>query len=204
MNPSNQMRMPSVRHIRDLTDPSVFECRKIPSSQLARGFIIFFLQLVAHITPVSNPLKGGNADYVLTINRNLKGMHLQICRQKNICRLTLLQHWQKQILLAVFQHLYFDNKSAPRVGLASATMSRRSLMIKQYQHYINGAFCDPASGSWFDSENPYTGEVWAKIARGDASDVKAAVKAARAAFDGDWGTTGPTARGKLLVNLRKL
>ena len=55
-------------------------------------------------------------------------------------------------------------------------------MMKHYQHYINGAFCDPASGSWFDSENPYTGEVWAKIARGDASDVDAAVKAARAAL----------------------
>ena len=95
------------------------------------------------------------------------------------------QHWQKQILLAVSQDLYFDNKSASKVDLALAILSKRYLMIKQYQHYINGAFCDPASGSWFDSENPYTGEVWAKIAKGDASDVDTAVKAARTAFDGD-------------------
>ena len=116
----------------------------------------------------------------------------------------LYKHWQKQILLAVFQHLYFDNKSAPKVGLALAILSKRSLMTKQYQHYINGAFCDPVSGLWFDSENPYTGEVWAKIAEGNASDVDTAVKAARAAFDGEWSATGPTARGKLLVKLAEI
>ena len=33
--------------------------------------------------------------------------------------------------------------------------------MKQYQHYIKGAWTDPDSGEWFDTENPYTGEVWA-------------------------------------------
>ena len=54
--------------------------------------------------------------------------------------------------------------------------------MKIYQHYINGALCDPASDEWFDSENPYTGEVWAKIARGNAEDVDRAVTAAKAAL----------------------
>ena len=76
--------------------------------------------------------------------------------------------------------------------------------MKTYQHYINGALCDPASGEWFDSENPYTGEVWAKIARGNAEDVDRAVTAAKAAFDGEWGATGPTARGKLMVKLAEI
>ena len=76
--------------------------------------------------------------------------------------------------------------------------------MKVYQHYINGALCDPASGEWFDSENPYTGEVWAKIARGNAEDVDQAVTAAKAAFDGEWGATGPTARGKLMVKLAEI
>ena len=76
--------------------------------------------------------------------------------------------------------------------------------MKHYQHYINGAFCDPVSGSYFDTENPYTGQVWAKVAKGNASDVDAAVKAARAAFEGDWGAIGPTARGKLLVKLAEI
>ena len=52
--------------------------------------------------------------------------------------------------------------------------------MKTYQHYINGALCDPASGEWFDSENPYTGDVWAKIARGNADDIDHAVTAAKA------------------------
>lgn len=73
--------------------------------------------------------------------------------------------------------------------------------MKQYQHYIDGQWTDPASGQWFDTENPYTGEVWAKIARGNAADVDKAVAAAKAAFDGGWGTSNPTDRGKLLCRL---
>ena len=76
--------------------------------------------------------------------------------------------------------------------------------MKTYRHYINGALCEPASGEWFDSENPYTGEVWAKIARGNAEDVDRAVTTAKAAFDGEWGATGPTARGKLMVKLAEI
>jgi len=76
--------------------------------------------------------------------------------------------------------------------------------MQTYQHYINGKFVDPKKGVWFDSENPYTGAVWAQIARGDADDVDAAVAAAKAAFDGVWGRTGPTQRGKLLVKLAEI
>jgi len=77
-------------------------------------------------------------------------------------------------------------------------------MMKSYQHYINGTLCDPASGEWFESENPYTGEVWTKVARGNADDVDVAVKAAKAAFDGEWSAFGPTARGKMLVKLAEI
>ena len=73
--------------------------------------------------------------------------------------------------------------------------------MKQYQHYIDGQWTDPESCQWFDTENPYTGEVWAKIARGNAADVDKAVAAAKAAFDGVWGTSNPTDRGKLLCRL---
>ena len=76
--------------------------------------------------------------------------------------------------------------------------------MQTYQHYINGQFIDPKAGVWFDTENPYTGEVWAKIPRGDADDVDRAVAAAKAAFDGVWGQTGPTQRGKLLVKLAEI
>ena len=76
--------------------------------------------------------------------------------------------------------------------------------MKTYQHYIGGEWVDPASGEWFDSENPYTGEVWAKIARGNAQDVDRAAKAALIAFEGEWSTYTPTHRGKLLVKLAEL
>ena len=76
--------------------------------------------------------------------------------------------------------------------------------MKNYQHYINGSLCDPTSGEWFESENPYTGEVWTKVARGNADDVDVAVKAAKAAFEGEWSDFGPTARGKLLVKLAEI
>ncbi len=31
--------------------------------------------------------------------------------------------------------------------------------IQRFPMYIGGEFCDPASGEWFESYNPYTGQV---------------------------------------------
>ncbi|QOF75078.1 aldehyde dehydrogenase (plasmid) [Aminobacter sp. SR38] len=76
--------------------------------------------------------------------------------------------------------------------------------MKSYNHYIGGQWVDPAGGEWFDTENPYTGEVWARIARGTESDVSRAVSAAKMAFEGEWGSMNPTKRGKLLVRLAEL
>ncbi len=55
-----------------------------------------------------------------------------------------------------------------------------------YDHFINGKYTKPTAGNYFESENPYTGEVWAKIARGDASDVEKAVSSAHQACETDW------------------
>ncbi len=38
--------------------------------------------------------------------------------------------------------------------------------MKTYQHFIDGQSIAPASGEYFDTVNPYTGEVWARIAKG--------------------------------------
>jgi acyl-CoA reductase-like NAD-dependent aldehyde dehydrogenase len=56
--------------------------------------------------------------------------------------------------------------------------------METYDHYINGVWETPASGTYFETENPYTGEVWAKIERGNAQDADRAVRAAKAAFEG--------------------
>ena len=75
--------------------------------------------------------------------------------------------------------------------------------METFNHFINGEALEPASGVYIDTDNPYTGEVWGQIARGDAVDVDRAVAAAADAFH-DWKKTSPTSRGKLLVALAGL
>ena len=74
--------------------------------------------------------------------------------------------------------------------------------METYNHFINGSWTEPSTGQYFETENPYTGEIWAKVARGNIDDVDRAVRAAKAAYDsGDWCDMRPTQRGKLLVQL---
>lgn len=51
--------------------------------------------------------------------------------------------------------------------------------------YINGEWCQAASGRTFDVTNPATGEVVATVAKGGKADTQAAIDAAQAAF-GPW------------------
>jgi len=37
--------------------------------------------------------------------------------------------------------------------------------MQRYRHHINGQPCDPRGGAWFETQNPYTGQTWAEIAR---------------------------------------
>ena len=76
--------------------------------------------------------------------------------------------------------------------------------MKNYKHFINGTWTDPDTNEWFDTENPYTGEVWAKIARGNSTDVNKAVMSAKNAFENVWGVMKPTERGKYLVRLAEI
>lgn len=77
--------------------------------------------------------------------------------------------------------------------------------MKAYKHYIDGAWTAPSGGQYFDTDNPYTGEVWAKIAKGNAQDVTRAVQSAKCAFEASsWSKMRPTERGKLLVRLAEI
>lgn len=51
--------------------------------------------------------------------------------------------------------------------------------------------------------NPSDGEEFTRIARGQAADIDAAVKAARAAIDGAWGRLPAVERGRLLMRLAR-
>ncbi|MCQ4159909.1 aldehyde dehydrogenase [Roseomonas sp. GC11] len=69
----------------------------------------------------------------------------------------------------------------------------------RYNLFIDGNFIEPESGEWIDSTDPYTGEVWAQIPRGDAGDAAKAVLAAKQAMaSGPWATMSASGRGALL------
>jgi aldehyde dehydrogenase (NAD+) len=56
-------------------------------------------------------------------------------------------------------------------------------------------------GTTFDTLDPYTGEPWARVAEATERDVDDAVRAARAAFEGEWGGLPGRERGRLLRRL---
>lgn len=77
--------------------------------------------------------------------------------------------------------------------------------MKRYLLRIGGQYCEPRSGQWFDTQNPYTGQAWAQIPRSNADDVDAAVQAAhRALTQGPWAELTATQRGALLRKLGDL
>lgn len=74
------------------------------------------------------------------------------------------------------------------------------LKVPQTGLLIDGKFQDSQSGRTFDSINPVTVEVIARIAEGDAADIELAVSAAtRALKEGPWGKMDARERGRLML-----
>ncbi|HEY8513913.1 MAG TPA: aldehyde dehydrogenase family protein [Candidatus Binatia bacterium] len=69
---------------------------------------------------------------------------------------------------------------------------------------IDGKWVESASGKTFDTVNPATGEVLARVAEGDKEDVDRAVRAARRAFEAGWGQSKPAERSRLLWRVAEL
>jgi acyl-CoA reductase-like NAD-dependent aldehyde dehydrogenase len=70
---------------------------------------------------------------------------------------------------------------------------------------IDGQWVEAASGRTFETPNPATGEVLARVAEGDKEDIDRAVRAARRAFDdGRWARSDPRARQGLLFRIADL
>lgn len=77
--------------------------------------------------------------------------------------------------------------------------------MHRYQMYIDGKFVDASSGQWFETFNPFTGQPWAEVARGDAKDADRAVRAAHQALtEGPWPQLTASQRGMLLHRLGDL
>ncbi|MEA2360668.1 MAG: betaine-aldehyde dehydrogenase [Solirubrobacteraceae bacterium] len=69
------------------------------------------------------------------------------------------------------------------------------------QNFIDGKWVDPAEGRTDAVLNPATGEEIAQAPSSTTQDIDRAVGAARAAFDGGWGTTTPAERALALLHL---
>ena len=70
-----------------------------------------------------------------------------------------------------------------------------------YLNLVGGKRVPAADDRTIDVVCPSDGTLFAAIARSGAADVDAAVKAARAAFEGAWGRLTATERGRLLMKL---
>ena len=77
-------------------------------------------------------------------------------------------------------------------------MKVQSSLMREVDHFINGAFVPAASGARLTRENPATGQPLRLIARGDSVDVAQAADAARRAFE-VWGKTPASERSRILL-----
>ncbi|MGH8275941.1 MAG: aldehyde dehydrogenase, partial [Steroidobacteraceae bacterium] len=77
---------------------------------------------------------------------------------------------------------------------------RASALTLRTKAFIDGRYVDAGGGATFDSINPATGKLLARVAAGNDAEVDRAVKAARAAFAGGaWANLAPAERKRILL-----
>ncbi len=76
--------------------------------------------------------------------------------------------------------------------------------VAEHLMLLDGATVGARSGRTYDSVDPFTGRLWARVPDAGVEDVDAAVSAARAALAGPWGELTATQRGRLLFRLADL
>lgn len=89
------------------------------------------------------------------------------------------------------------------ISTASADYRGRAndFIASRHQLLIGDRWTDCVSGETIAVENPATSEVIAHVPAAGAQDVDAAVKAARAAFEGPWSRVLPNERARLIWRL---
>ncbi len=88
--------------------------------------------------------------------------------------------------------------------MTTATSAPDTTAPRRYQLFINGNFVDAKSGKTFETIFPHDRSVQAVVAEGAKADIDDAVAAARAAYDGGWGTMLPSERARLLLRMADL
>jgi aldehyde dehydrogenase (NAD+) len=94
--------------------------------------------------------------------------------------------------------------STPGFDYAPAPESPAVVSLRpSYGLFVGGDFV-PGSGPGLKTVNPATEEVLAEVTQGSAEDVDAAVRAARAAYEGVWGALSGADRGKYLFRIARI
>ena len=94
--------------------------------------------------------------------------------------------------------------TASQQGFAPSEQAQGFLSRDVHQLFIDGHSVPAASGQTLATVNPSTGEVLARLAAGDESDVDRAVLAARKAFNGQWSRWTPYERQALLTRIAQI
>jgi aldehyde dehydrogenase (NAD+) len=76
--------------------------------------------------------------------------------------------------------------------------------VAELKLFLAGEWTDAADGQDFDSFEPATGRVWARVAEAGPEDVDRAVRAARGALDGAWGRTLAPDRARVLWRIAEV
>jgi acyl-CoA reductase-like NAD-dependent aldehyde dehydrogenase len=76
--------------------------------------------------------------------------------------------------------------------------------LEQFSMYVAGEFGPSSTGEQFMSEDPYLGTPWCAVPEASVADLDAAVAAARAALDGEWGAMTGFDRARLMRRLAEL
>jgi aldehyde dehydrogenase (NAD+) len=80
-----------------------------------------------------------------------------------------------------------------------STTGALATRIETHDLLIDGRRVPALSGQYFDTFDPATERPIARVAAGDAADIDAAVRSARAAFNGPWSQLRASDRGQLLL-----
>ncbi len=93
------------------------------------------------------------------------------------------------------------NAASQHPPLSKAT---QDFLARKHGHFINGKWLQSTSGKTFAIHDPATGYLLGHCAAGDAPEIDAAVKAARAAFEGPWSKFTASQRSAVLWKVADL
>jgi phenylacetaldehyde dehydrogenase len=89
--------------------------------------------------------------------------------------------------------------------LDKVSKATREFLAHPKQLLIGAEWVDAAGGGLFETYDPSTGEILARVAEGMAEDIDRAVRAAREAFEhGPWRTMTPSERGRVIWDIGDL